>query len=69
MATSSTAAAPKSFDVTVETMANLPWPDRERLNLQLSAVGLELASVKMKDAFWLDVQPYWFWVRATSIDT
>jgi len=64
MASSSTAAAPKSIDVTVETIANLPWPEREHLDALLAQVDLKVASRKTSDAFWFDIgDGFWLWVE------
>lgn len=59
--------AVKSIDVFAETLSALPFADRERFDAQLARAGLRLASRRDSDAFWLDVAPYWFWVKATRL--
>ncbi len=54
----------ETFDVYTESFAGLPFADREHFDVLLATVGLELASYKTRDAFWLDCSPHWLWVRA-----
>lgn len=68
MANSSTAPAPKSIDITSETLANLPWPDREHFDASLAEIGLKLASRITSDAFWFDIgDGFWLWVETTRL--